>query len=142
MNMKQWEDLVAEFMTKNGYPPSEHPTAWLTPNVVALRLHLIMEESGELSRALNDKDLYKLADSVADLLYVVVGTAVAAGLGPILDDLFREVHRSNMTKDLGGKDGHRGAIKGPQYTPPDLTSIIDGYIDALKSIDESGDIKK
>jgi len=119
-------ELVQEFMEANGSVTPTEPTATLPPEVVALRQHLILEELAELSRGLNEKNLEKVADALADLLYVVYGTAVATGLGPIIGKLFLEVHRANMTKDLGPRwPGDRGARKGTGYTPPDLKRIID-----------------
>lgn len=138
--MKSWADMVEEFNRSNGYPPLKKPSILELSNDEAfLRLHLMCEELGELSRAMNERELIKFADSITDLLYVVVGTAVATGLGPILEDLFEEVHRSNMTKTFPARlgQGHRGALKGPGFESPDLASIIDGYTDALKSIEES-----
>lgn len=125
---RPWASLVADFMKLNdGTAPPVVPTGKLRPEVVALRLHLMMEELGELSRHLNSGDVVEAADAVADLLYVVVGTGVALGLGPILDPLFREVHASNMTKELGpaaGPDGHRRAVKGARYRPPDVAGLL------------------
>jgi predicted HAD superfamily Cof-like phosphohydrolase len=136
--MKREIDMVAEFMQANGYPPPSHPTATLPPEILLQRLHLMMEELGDVSRGLNERDLILLADGLCDLLYVVYGTAVATGLGPILPHLFAEVHRSNMTKELGKvTDGRRGALKGPGYEPPRLAEILDNYQDQLRQISES-----
>jgi len=130
-----WEEMVEEFSRMNGYPqPSEPAIIGIDPAIIALRLHLMLEELGELSRAMNERDIVKFSDSVCDMLYVVIGTGIAAGIGPILDELFREVHRSNMTKDPHTMPGHRGAIKGERYEPPDLGPIIDDYADAIKKI--------
>jgi predicted HAD superfamily Cof-like phosphohydrolase len=64
---------------------------------------------------------------LADLIYVAVGTAISLGI-PI-DDVFAEVHRSNMSKT--GPDGKaiRRAdgkiLKGPNYSPADIESLLD-----------------
>lgn len=132
-----WFYMMEEFTRGNGYEIPRTPTADLTPEVALLRLHLMMEELGEVSRALNQKDLQQLADGLADLLYVVIGTATQAGLGPVMPRLFAEVHRSNMTKDLGPRwPGDRGARKGDRYEPPRLGEILDDYLDELKKIYE------
>ena len=74
----------------------------------------------------NNVNLVNIAKELADILYVVYGTAAAYGI-PI-DDVFREVHRSNMSK-LGddGKPVYREdgkVLKGPNYTPADISKII------------------
>jgi predicted HAD superfamily Cof-like phosphohydrolase len=67
-------------------------------------------------------DPKKLTKELADLLYIVYGTAVTFGLP--LEEVFTEVHRSNMSK-LGadGKPLYRAdgkVLKGPNYQEPDL----------------------
>jgi len=133
MSSFDWSRQVTEFNTANGYPPPLKPHLPLAPSVSALRLHLMIEELGDISRALNENDVVKLADGICDMLYVVIGTAVEAGLGPILHLLFDEVHRSNMTKDLGPKhEGHRGAVKGSRFEPPQLGPIVVRYLESLR----------
>ena len=65
----------------------------------ALRERLIHEEFEELKEAMAKDDLIGIAKEMADLLYVVYGTAVSYGID--MEPVFREVHRSNMTK-VGG----------------------------------------
>jgi len=91
-----------------------------------LREDLIQEESNELSVAIANRDLVGVADALADLLYVVYGTAAEFGL-PI-DDIFEEVHRSNMSK--AGPDGpiyreDGKVLKGPNYSPPVLEKFLE-----------------
>ena len=129
-----WEDAVTEFNTKNSYPPPTKPSHPAI-EVRELRLRLMLEELGELACAMHEKKLVEVADSLVDLLYVVIGTAVDYGFAPILDEMFREVQRSNMSKDfLEQGDGRKGGIKGERYFKPDLGSIIDDYADAIKKI--------
>ncbi len=63
------------------------------------RIRLIDEELGELANALYEDggNLVEAADAIADLLYVVLGTATALGIHNIAE-IFEEVHQSNMTK--------------------------------------------
>jgi predicted HAD superfamily Cof-like phosphohydrolase len=79
-----------------------------------------------LQRPFDTFDINKLAKELADLLYVVYGTAAAYGI-PI-DDVYREVHRSNMSK-LGedGKPIYREdgkVLKGPNYSPANVEKIL------------------
>lgn len=64
----------------------------------------------------------RLTKEMADLLYVVYGAAVALGID--LEEAFRRVHESNMTKLVDGKPLMRDdgkVLKGPDYREPDLT---------------------
>lgn len=95
------------------------------PEIIDLRVNLIAEEEMELREAINKHDLVEVADAIADLLYVVYGTAVEFGL-PI-DKIFAEVHRSNMTKFKHGahfrEDGK--LLKGPGFEPPKIKEILE-----------------
>ena len=69
-------------------------------------------------------------DSLADVLYIAYGTLDLMGVDA--DDIFEEVHCSNMSK-LGEngpiKDPETGKIKkGPNYSPPDLTIFVDAVM--------------
>lgn len=89
---------------------------------------LILEELGEWRRADTDGDLIEVADALADLLYVVYRAALAYGL-PI-DEIFAEVHRSNMTKFPGGKVIRRedGKILKPDtWEAPKIKEILDAH---------------
>lgn len=93
---------------------------------LALRADLIQEEIGEWLDAHCAGDIVEVADAIADLLYVVYGTAHEYGL-PI-DAIFAEVHRSNMTKFPDGKIIRRadGKIMKPDtWEPPRIKEILD-----------------
>ncbi len=118
--------LVLEFHRAFGLPLAEMPTVDVEDALLALRNRLLLEESAELVRATEARDLLGIADGIADVLYVVYGTAVTFGLDA--DALVREVHRSNMSKlDLDGRPILRAdgkVLKGPSYEPPRLGPII------------------
>jgi predicted HAD superfamily Cof-like phosphohydrolase len=90
-----------------------------------LRIRLIREEMGEFEKAANDENLVKVADALADLLYVVYGTGVSYGID--LEPIFKEVHESNMSK--GDPEVLRtpsGKVpKAKNYRPPDLQPILE-----------------
>jgi len=92
---------------------------------VLLRTRLMVEELGELVEAMQKQDYVNAAKECADLLYVVYGAAVEFGF-PI-DEVFHEVHRSNMTKtpavDSGGK-----LTKGDNYDSADVAAVLDREI--------------
>jgi len=84
------------------------------------------EELRELLQAMASEDIVAIADGLADLLYVVFGTAAAYGIP--MDDVFAEVHASNMSKL--GTDGkpiigeHGKRLKGPLYRPPNIAPLV------------------
>lgn len=68
------------------------------------------------------------ADALGDLDYVVQGSNLAFGYPA--EEVVLEIHRSNMSK-LGedGKpllDEHGKVVKGPNYAPPNILSILQG----------------
>ena len=92
-----------------------------------LRLDLLQEEFQELYEAEVANDIVEIADALGDILYIALGTGVAYGLP--LDEVFNEIHRSNMSKlGLDGKPilrEDRKVLKGPLYTPPAIEAIIE-----------------
>lgn len=113
--------MVREFHAKFGVTDSP------TPDISQhrdLRVRLIAEEFSELREALDANDAVEVADALADLLYVVIGSALQWGIP--LDRVLAEVHRSNMTKDGGGKRIDGKILKGPGYEPPDVAGVLNG----------------
>ncbi len=102
-----------------------------TPKIVGKDLHdlrvgLIDEEFKELKEAMKKENLVKIADGLADLIYVLYGTAITYGLD--MDPIFREVHRSNMSKgDPETVRAPNGKIlKSENYSPPELEQFVSG----------------
>jgi NTP pyrophosphatase (non-canonical NTP hydrolase) len=98
---------------------------------VELRMALIREEFKEVMDELLDivngqGNRVKLAKELADLLYVVYGTGDDFDIP--LEEVFRAVHASNMTKvGSNGRVERRNdgkILKGPNYTEPDIASIV------------------
>jgi predicted HAD superfamily Cof-like phosphohydrolase len=131
--MKTMYDQVLEFHKVYNCVISKTPTLNVyssdsdeNKRLQILRLGLIQEEFNELKDAFNENDLIEVADACADILYVVLGLTISYGI-PI-DEVFAEVHRSNMSKlDENGnpvirEDGK--VIKGKFYSPPDLAPIL------------------
>lgn len=95
--------------------------------LLSLRINLIKEEYTELMVELeNANSMENIAKELTDLLVVVYGTGAALGIN--LDNCYREVHRSNMSKL--GEDGlpirrEDGKIlKGNNYSPADMKKIL------------------
>ncbi|MGE3537747.1 MAG: PilZ domain-containing protein [Candidatus Tectimicrobiota bacterium] len=88
----------------------------------ALRLTLIQEEFDELREALAQGDITDVAKELADLLYVVYGTAVSCGID--MAPVFQEVHRSNMSKVGGQKRADGKWLKPAGYQPAQLRPLL------------------
>jgi hypothetical protein len=84
----------------------------------------MLEELGELLQAMSERDELNTLDSLADLLYVVIGTAVTLDLPAA--EAFEEVHASNMTKEKQPADPGKDRVrsKGPNYRPPNLSCVL------------------
>lgn len=140
-----YDELLDLFHGKYGHFLSPAP-AEIPPEVRLLRARLILEEAKELLLAMGidwanaewptdlwidgPSDLVEVADGIADLQYVTVGTGRSYGIPT--DACFREVHRSNMTKtppdpdrpaDPGAKYTTK-TPKGPDFRPPAIKSIL------------------
>ena len=118
-------DKVRDFMKTFGQEVKTEPEL-PTKETAKLRIELIVEELNELIDANEDKDLVGIADALTDILYVTYGAGHAFGID--LDECFREVQRSNMSK-LGedGKPIYREdgkVLKGPNYSEPDLKKTL------------------
>jgi len=118
-------DLVEEFMT--AFDQDVQKKASMPDRKTAmLRLKLILEEYEELETAVEEQHLVGIADALTDILYVTYGAGHAFGIN--LDECFKEVHESNMSK-LGpdGKPIYRDdgkVMKGPDYREPDLRKVL------------------
>ena len=117
-NVKKFmETFGQEVKTKAEFPSDK---------IVKLRYDLIKEELDEFEKAVKEKNLKEIADSLTDILYVTYGAGHAFGID--LDKCFDEVQRSNMSKL--GEDGkpiynESGKVmKGPKYFQPDLKKFI------------------
>ena len=113
--------MVDEFHEAFGIARSSQP-AVPDETTCKLRLALISEELQELDAAFRDRDLVETADALADLLYVVYGTAVSCGID--IQPVFREVHRSNMTKTGGHRRADGKWVKPDNYSPAELEPVL------------------
>lgn len=96
-------------------------------NMNKLRHDLAAEELKETYIAANTNDTIEVADGLVDQLYILLGSIKHYNLSPeFIEEALVEVHRSNMSKLKDGKPIYREdgkILKGPDYSPPKLTSI-------------------
>ncbi len=107
----------------------EEPTTKLTKEEVELRYRLMQEENDEYLEACENNDLIEIADALGDQLYILFGTILKHGMQHKIEEVFDEIHRSNMSKlDAQGnpifrEDGK--VLKGENYFKPNISKILD-----------------
>lgn len=121
-------EMLQEWAAATGDHVSDLPS-YPPTYVENLRLTLIQEEKNEVEDVILDaateEDIADIAKELADLVYVVYGTALAYGIP--LDKVIEEVHRSNMTKVVDGSVIRRedGKILKPEtYEPADVAGVL------------------
>lgn len=135
--IEQLTESVRRFMEAGGQEVNDHPTI-PTQETVQLRRELLGEEYGEYATAeksialaaimgerVTDHHFINLADALADMVYVIAGTAISYGID--LDAVIEEVCRSNDTKFVDGQLIRRedGKILKPEgYEPPRLEKVV------------------
>ncbi|MEI8014918.1 MAG: MazG nucleotide pyrophosphohydrolase domain-containing protein [Nitrospira sp.] len=119
--MRNEQAMVDEFHRKFSILTQSTPTD-LNEETKRLRVRLIEEEFDELKESMVGGDLAAVAKEMADLLYVVYGTAVSYGID--MDPVFREVHRSNMSKVGGYKREDGKWVKPATYSPARIEPIL------------------
>lgn len=133
-----FEDVKA-FHKKFGLIVSDVPVR-LTDRKADERIEFMQEELDEYVAGVAEKDMAKIADSLVDLVYVALGTAVMHGLPWAL--LWNEVQRANMAKVRGTT--HRGhavdVMKPPGWVPPNHDPLLEasGWDRNALPIDDEG----
>lgn len=115
--------LVREFHEAFGLPIADKPA--LVAETLAWQRHrLLLAEVAEVAEAVGNDDLAGIAHELADVAYVLYGTALVYGIP--LDAVLAEVHWANMTKLVDGKpvviDGK--VVKGPGYRKPAVAAVL------------------
>ncbi len=98
-------------------------------NDYMLRFNLIKEENEEYLEACKNNDIIEIADALGDQLYILFGTILKHGLEHKIEDVYDEIHRSNMSKlDENGKPIYREdgkVLKSNLYFKPNIKKILD-----------------
>lgn len=138
------EQQIRELMTAF---EQDRPLTPVLPDydVRELRQNMLAEEYQEYVEAENDHDIVEIADALADMMVIIIGTALAYGI-PIAK-VWEEVHRSNMSKVdpatgsiIKREDGK--VLKPDTWSPPDVIGVLSaaGYQpieNILKVIDDT-----
>ena len=107
----------------------EIPTGNIAEAEFTLRHRLMQEENEEYLEACKRGDLVEIADALGDKLYILFGSILKHGLQHKIEEVFDEIHRSNMSKldDKGQpifrEDGK--IMKSNNYFKPDIKNVLD-----------------
>lgn len=129
--MKKQLDAVYRFHETYKIPQNESPKGEIPQDQYMLRYKLMREENEEYLEAAEQHDIVEIADALGDMLYILCGTILSHGMQHIIEEVFDEIQRSNMSKL--GEDGEPiyredgKVMKGPNYFKPDLKSILAKY---------------
>ena len=128
LTLTQTIDMVKEFHEAFKIGNEEAPIAEISERDYQLRYELMKEENEEYLEAAKNGDLVEIADACGDMLYILCGTLLKHGLQHKIEEVFKEIQSSNMSK-LDGKgepiyreDGK--VLKGPNYFKPDIKTIL------------------
>ena len=93
-----------------------------------LRYNLIKEENDEYLEACKNGDIVEIADALGDQLYILFGTILKHGLQHKIEEVYDEIHRSNMSKlDENGEPIFREdgkILKSNLYFKPDIRKVL------------------
>jgi len=135
--MKRGLELRKKFSDAFSIEVNDFPSV-LSEEQYTLNHKLIEEENNEYLEACENEDLAEIADAIGDQLYILYGQILSHGLQDIIEDVFVEIHKSNMSKlDKDGKpiiNGENGitddskpmgkVLKGDGYFPPNIDGIL------------------
>lgn len=128
MELKEIIAAVETFHTAFGINNNYKPIAEIGAEEIALRYRLMEEENNEYLEAAKAGDIVEIADALGDMLYILCGTMLKHGMQDKMEEVFKEIQRSNMSKlDENGnairrEDGK--VLKSNLYTRPDIQSIL------------------
>ena len=123
-------NAVKDFHDTFGLSYNDSPTVALE-KIIELRYNLMKEENEEYIEAARKNDIIEVADALGDMLYILCGTIIEHGMSDIIEDVFDEIQKSNMSK-LGAdgkpiyrKDGK--VMKGPNYFKPNFSKFFSWF---------------
>ena len=126
--INKYTDEVINFHKAFEIEFSEKPNIEIKKNIIDLRFNLMDEENKEYKTAAKNNDIVEVADALGDMLYILCGTIITHGMQNVIDDVFEEIQKSNMSKlDNEGKPIYRDdgkVLKGPNYFKPNIRKFF------------------
>ncbi|MCP4522372.1 MAG: nucleoside triphosphate pyrophosphohydrolase family protein [Cytophagales bacterium] len=128
MGLLEKINLVKEFHEAFHVENASTLTAKLSEQDMLLRHRLQAEENEEYLQACKEENLVEIADALGDQLYILFGTILKHGLQDKIEEVFDEIHQSNMSKlDENGQPIFREdgkVMKSNQYFKPNISEIL------------------
>ena len=125
--MQEQLKKVAAFNRVFKQTDANEPTL-IPENEFLLRHKLMAEENDEYKEACWSGDMVDIADALGDQLYILCGTMLKHGMQYKMEQVFNEIHESNMSKlgengePLLREDGK--IMKSNLYQKPDISRIL------------------
>jgi len=126
--MKKQIIHVSNFHNAFSVENKKSPTSAIDASIFKLRYKLLKEENEEYLQACENNDLVEIADALGDIMYILCGSILSHGLQDIIEEIFDEIQRSNMSKldDKGNpiyrEDGK--ILKSKNYFKPNIKAIL------------------
>jgi predicted HAD superfamily Cof-like phosphohydrolase len=118
--MKKQIQQIQEFEKSFNIDPDSQPSE--------TKFLILLEELEEYRDAARVNDSVEIADAIGDILYITFGLVTKHGLQDKIENIFDEIHNSNMSK-LGAdgqpilrEDGK--ILKGPGYFKPNIAKYL------------------
>lgn len=128
MSIQETIAMVKEFHEAFKITNEEAPIGEIAEKDYLLRYKLMREENEEYLEAAENGDLVEIADACGDMLYILCGTLLKHGLQHKIEEVFREIQSSNMSKlDANGAPIYREdgkVLKSDQYFRPNIKTIL------------------
>jgi predicted HAD superfamily Cof-like phosphohydrolase len=128
LTLSETIDMVKEFHEAFKIGNEEKPIAEIGEKDYMLRYKLMREENEEYLEAAQNGDLIEIADACGDMLYILCGTLLKHGLQHKIEEVFKEIQSSNMSKlDVNGEPIYREdgkVLKSDQYFKPNIKTIL------------------
>ena len=130
LSLQETIDMVREFHDAFRIGNEDVPVGKIDEKDFLLRYKLMREENEEYLEAAERGDLVEVADALGDMLYILCGTILKHGLQHKIEEVYREIQDSNMSKlDKNGEPIYREdgkVLKSDQYFRPDIKTILEG----------------
>ena len=120
---------VKEFHSVFKIGSREIPEGSIDEAEYMLRHRLMQEENDEYLEACKRGDLVEIADALGDKMYILFGSILKHGLQHKIEEIFDEIHRSNMSKldekgqPLFREDGK--ILKSSKYFRPNIKKVLE-----------------
>lgn len=129
LTLEETINMVKQFHEAFKIGNEEKPIGNIDEKDYLLRYKLMREENEEYLEAAQNGDLVEIADACGDMLYILCGTMLKHGLQDKIEEVFKEIQSSNMSKlDENGQPIYREdgkVLKSDLYFKPDIKAILE-----------------